>query len=319
MDSLLLIPSLNPVTFFNPNVTSPAAYVNKQFDDYSFQDRGQYWQQYSNYSRVWQTTDIIVLQFESSFDPIIIELLDQNKQSIITLPALVGLPNKYIPTTHSFEIKMSLAGLQTGCYQLRATFGVGAGQLIMYTDYQYISSVPIPNTILINYYNTRFFKDIIFETGVQFQMRVQGFIDDDNSIRPLKQEVYRNQQYSNQVLSSKSTRNVPVHFGDFYGLPVDVTELLEQIFECNTVTLDGKLYGLADGSKAEYTGVENYRLRGLKLMLEPNLNRNSRAYSVTIDTTKQISTVIMVDTQAFGNTRQQGSDNTIPVNNQQNF
>lgn len=317
MDNFLYIPSLNPITFYKPNLVQPAAYQTKQFDDYVFADRGQFWQQSSDYQRIWQTTDIIALQFESSFDPITIELLDQYNQTVIVLSALVGLPNKYIPNTFAFEVKMSLAGLATGCYQLRGTFGAGAGQLVMVSDFMYISAVPIPNTILINYYNTKYFKDIIFETGIQFQMRVQGFIDDDNSIRATKQEVYRNQEYSNAVLSSKSTRNVPVHFGDFYGLPTEDTDLIEQIFECNTVTLNGKLYGLADGAKAEYTSTENYRLRGLKMTLEPNLNRNSRVYAVNVDTNKQLSAVIMVDTQAFGNTRQQGSDNTLPVYNQQ--
>ena len=129
MDNLLYIPSLNPVSFYNQAITQPAAYQTKQFDDYEYYDRGQFWQEFTSFERIWQTTDIIYLQFESSFDPITIELVNQYNQSVITLSAITGLPNKYIPNTYAFEVALSLAGLPTGCYKLKGTFGTGSNQI----------------------------------------------------------------------------------------------------------------------------------------------------------------------------------------------
>ena len=44
------------------------------FEKYPFEERLYYWQQRENYRQVWQTTDIIRLQFESNFDPIIVSV-----------------------------------------------------------------------------------------------------------------------------------------------------------------------------------------------------------------------------------------------------
>ena len=316
MDNFLYIPTINPVPFYNEDIVQPMAYQTKQFDDYNFDNRLQPWQMAAKYIRIWQTTDIISLQFEASFDPIRIELLNQYNQSVITLSALTKLPNKYIKGMYAFEVQLSLAGLQTGCYRLKASFGSGDGMLVMYSPKQYISSEPIADSILINYYNSKYFKDVIFETGIQFTVRVQGVIDDDKSTRSLKQEQYRNQAYSNRILSSKSTRNVPVYFK---WLSADLSDLIEQIFECNNVMLDGKLYGLAENSKIEYLEADKYRLRGMKLMLEPNLNRNSRIYALNANTNYPLFVTTIVDAKVFGDTGNQGNSNRVPVYNVQTF
>ena len=316
MDSFLYIPALNPIQFYNEDLIQPMAYQTKQFDDYNYDNRVQPWQNLTQFNRVWQTTDIISLQFEASFDPIKIELLNQFGQTIILLTAITKLPNKYIANMYAFEVNMSLAGLQTGCYRLRATFGSGDGKLTMYSPKQYISSDPLDNTILINYYNSRYFKDVIFETGIQFTVRVNGFFDDDKSTRAVKQEQYRNQSYSNRILSSKSARNVPVYFK---WLSSDLSDLIEQIFECNNITLDGKLYGLAENSKIEYIEADKFRLRGMKLMLEPNLNRNSKIYALNANTNLPLFVTTIVDAKVFGDTSNQGSNNTVPIYNNQTF
>ena len=314
MDSFLYIPTINPVPFYNEDLIQPMAYQTKQFDDYKFIDRVQPWQNLTQFNRIWQTTDIISLQFVASFDPIVIELLNQFGQTVISLSALTKLPDKNNAGMYAFEVQMSLAGLQTGCYRLRGTFGTGDGKLTMYTPKQYISSEPLENSILINYYNNRYFKDVIFETGIQFMIRVNGYFDDDKSTRAVKQEQYRNQSYSNRILSSKSARNVPVYFK---WLSPDLADLIEQVFECNNVTLDGKLYGLAENSKIEYIEAEKYRLRGMKLILEPNLNRSSRVYALNANTNLPLFVTAIVDAKVFGDTSNQGSSNTVPIYNNQ--
>lgn len=118
-DNFLYIPFINPVKFYKVDRTASNKFFTKHFDDWMFKERLYYWQTRADYKRLWQTTDIISLQFESTFDPIIVKLLDIDGNAIITLPALIGLPNKFIPGTFSFEVEMSLAGLSTGYYQLQ--------------------------------------------------------------------------------------------------------------------------------------------------------------------------------------------------------
>lgn len=315
MANQLYIPSINPVTFYNRALTQIPKYFTKHFDDYPFELRSHPWLQQASFERIWQVTDIINLQFISSFDPITVQLVDQYGNVKINLPALIGLPNKFIAGTYAFEVSMSLAGLNTGCYKVVITAGTGDGAITLTSGCQYISSDPMPETICIEYFNSRFTKDVIFETGVKFQIRVQGWIDYDRSGRAVKQEYYRNQPYTNELLSSKSARNFPVYFGDAKGLPTDVTDLIEQIWECDNVSIDGAPFGIADGAKIEFTDIEGYRLRGMKTTIEPGINRNSRLYSVNTDTTQRLMSTIIVSAKVFGDTSNQGSTNTVPVYN----
>jgi hypothetical protein len=60
---------------------------------------------------------------------------------------------------------MSLAGLPTGCYYLRITAGTGITQETHISDWQYISSVPLDDTVMMEYWHNRFHEDVMFEQG----------------------------------------------------------------------------------------------------------------------------------------------------------
>jgi len=314
MDNILYSPELNPVIFFDEDRATTDEFQTPHFEDFPFAERGQEWYQSGAFKQLWQTTDIIELQFSSQFDPIIISLLNEHDVEVITLPALIGLPNIYYPNTWSFEVSMSLAGLPTGCYRMKRTLGAaGPSQVIQYSPYMYISSTPIPGTIWVKYWHSRFHKDVIFETGKQFGIRVKGWIDYDRQGRKLKQELYRDERYNQTVLNSKSAKNIPVYFGDEFGLPTDILNILEQVFECDHVEIDNKPFGMAEGATLEYIDIEGYRMRGLNTIIEPGINRSSRITTVTTDPTKKLTYGIMVDKKVFGDTSNQGSGNTVPI------
>ena len=313
-DNILYDPELNPVIFYNANRGVTDEFQTQHFEDFPFDERGKLWLQLATHSQIWQDTDIINLQFESTFDPIIVSLIDSNNNEIITLPALIGLPNIYYPNTWSFEVSMSLAGVQTGCYRLKRVLGsAGPSQVTQYSSVMYISSDPIPDTIYLQYKHSRFYKDVIFETGIEYGLRVPAWIDYDRQGRKTKQEIYRDQQYNNTVLNSKSAKNVPVYFGDEFGLPTDLTNIIEQAFECDSVKIDDKLFCLAEGQNFEYIDFEGQRFRGLHAVIEPGINRNSRVFAIDTDTNKKLTYGIMVDKKVFGDTANQGSGNTVPV------
>lgn len=123
-DNKLEIPELNPIIFYDINRANLSKYFTKYMQDYMFSERLYYWQQRTDYCQVWQVEDIIKLQFESTFDPIVVNLLDKYGNIVIALPALIGLPNIYEPLKYSFEISMSLAGLLTDFYYLQIIAGI---------------------------------------------------------------------------------------------------------------------------------------------------------------------------------------------------
>lgn len=317
MDNILFIPELNPILFYETNKTNLPSYFTKFMGEYAFPYRLYQWQSPKDFMQVWQTTDIINLQFESSFDPIIVKLINENGNPVITLPALIGMPNKFQPGTFAFEVKMSLAGLATGCYFLQVELGsAGPQQKVLVSNKQYISDEQIDNSILLEYYNSTFHNDVIFETGIKFQLRVPGHFGFLKKVR--KDDVYRDEKYTSTLLSSKGAKQWPVYFGDEYGLPDEIINLIDEIWSCDNVRIDGKLFGISDGNEPEFITVDDandYPKRGMKLIVEEGINRNSKAFAVDVDVTKKLAATIIVDASVFGDTSNQGSSNTVPVHN----
>lgn len=312
-NNFLYIPELNPIVFYDVDRTSYNKYFTKHFEYFKFDERLYYWQQRENYKQIWQTDDIIYLQFESTFDPIIVSILDQYGVTKNTFSALIGLPNKFIDGTFAFQVEISLADLPTGCYFIKIEAGTGDEKKTLISDKQFVSSAQLPNTILLEYWSNSFHKDVMFESGIKFQFRVPGsfgFLD-----KPRKDEYYRDEKYNATLLSSKSSKQWPLYFGDQFGLPDDIINLIDEIWSCDNVLVDNKPFCIADGAKFEYVTVDRYPKRGMKINVEAGINRNSRIFSVTTDTTKKLITTVIVDAKVFGDTSNQGSSNTIPTYN----
>jgi hypothetical protein len=311
MDNPIYIPFLNPVRFYDTARAVTSTYRTKHFDDFMFSERIYYWEQKEDYKRLWQTTDIIKLQFESTFDPIIVSLHDQYGVPKITLPALVGLPNKFYSNTFSYEIAMSLAGLLTGCYFLRLTLGTsGPDQLIYESPWQYISATPLEGTALFEYWHNRFHEDVMFETGIKFQMRLPCNFGRLKAGRTA--ETYKDQRKKPHLLNSKTFRQFPLAMGDEFGLPDDEIDLLNMVWGCNNVTIDRKFF-VAAANEFEYIETKYQPKRGVSLLIEDGLNRSSKVIIKNVDTTKKLFYAITVEAKVFGDTSNQGSANTVPI------
>lgn len=311
-DNFIYFPHLNPVRFYDADRTNIDAYFHKHFDAYPFAERLYEWQDAIDYVQLWQTTDIINLQFESTFDPITVELVNSSDVAVISLPALVGLPNKFLTGTYSYEVEMSLAEVPTGCYRLKVTAGTGEGQKIFYSPVQHIyDGVYEFPTMLLEYCHGRYHDDVIFETGIEFQLRLPGYL---GFLKPgSTKEAYRDQKQNPTILSSKTFRSFPAYFGDEFGLPDDMIDTLARIWSCDNVQIDGKAFAAVD-AELEFTEADSrYAKRGVKLQVQEGLNRNSSVYAITTDTTKKLTYGIAVEAKVWGDTSNQGSANTVPI------
>jgi hypothetical protein len=315
-DNLIYDPLLNPVKFYDLDLVNDPAFYTKHFDDYPFEERLLPWQDAVTFKQIWQTTDIIYLQFESEFDPIIIELENTFGETVITLPAIVGLPNQYYPNTRSYEVAMSLADLPSGCYRVKRTRGSGDEEKIDYTKWMYISDTPFDfPTMLVQYWHSRFKDGVMFETGIRFQVRIPGHI---GRLKPGRvMESYKDQRYNPSVLSSRAYRGFPAVFGDEFGLPDDMIDLINRIWGCNNVMLDNKSFA-AIGTEMEQITVgtnEDHPKSGLIVEVEEGVNRDSKIFTQTLDVNKKLVYGIMVSNKVWGDTSNQGSSNTVPVIN----
>lgn len=312
MANNLDIPLSNPVKFFKVNRTVTAKYGTKHFDQFMFDERLYNWEIEEDFVQIWQTTDIINEQFESNFDPITVELRRWSDDKIIlTLPALIGLPNLDLPGQYSYKINMSLAAIVTGCYYLRLIAGIGESQEIYESCRQYISSTPIKDSFCIEYWSSKdFHDDVIFKDGWKFQYRMFGVI---GRLKPGRTtERYKDQRYNPTVLSAKPFRRFPIYFGDKYGIPDDVIDLLNSIWCHDNVTIDSEFFCMAD-EEFEFVEIDRKPKRGCKATFEPGLNRRSVRYEQNVDTTKRLVFGISVTPKIFGDLSNSGSSNTVPI------
>lgn len=310
-NNYLYIPELNPVTFFEVGRANIDKYFTKHFETFMFHERLNFWQRKEKNIRVWNTTDIINLQFESTFDPIIVDLLNEYGAPVITLPALIGLPNEFLANTWSFEVSMSLANLPSGCYRQRITAGTGGDQKIYISECMLISSEKPKDTIIMEYWNSRAHSDVIFETGIKFQFRMPGWF---GSLDPARNDdKARDQKNNPTLLNSRYSKQWPVTFGDQFGVSDDIVNLLQQIWSCDNVLIDGKPFCIA--GNFEYIPIDRSAKRFVKLLVEEGINRNSRVFAVNVNTAKKIMSTVIVEAKVFGDTSNQGSANTVPVLN----
>jgi hypothetical protein len=313
MTNYIHIPLLNPVKFYEADPAELAKYFTRHFDVFPFRDRNQQpWNTGGEkYQQFFQTQDIIALQFEATFDPIVVRLLDLNGVAVITLPALIGLPHKTLPNTYSFEVEMSLATVPRGCYLLELVAGSGETARTFVSEPFSVYDEQVENSLVLEYWNSRYHADVMFESGIKFQYRLPGYIGRLTPSR--KDEFYRDEPYNNVLLNSKTPRQFQVFFGDEFGIPDDVIDLLNRIWSCNNVLIDGKPFGIADGAQFELQEETNYRMRGCTLLVEEGLNRNSVVYGIDVDPNKKLVYGIMVDRKVFGDLANQGSGNTVPI------
>ncbi|RYY14474.1 MAG: hypothetical protein EOO04_30155 [Chitinophagaceae bacterium] len=292
----------------------PPIFQTKHFDDFKFEQRLLPWQEQERYERIWQTTDIVNLQFTASFSPITVQLLDENDDIVLALPALVGLPNIYVPGAYLFSVNMSLATVNTGCYHFRIIAGpAGPTQKTYTSGCHYVSQDPIPQSILIEYFHSMYHEDVIFETGIKFQCRMFGhigFLDPGRN-----DEFFRDQRYNPGLLNSRTVRQWPVFFGNEFGLADDDIDLLNRIWSCDNVFLDNKAFGVSDNSKFEFTEEEYFPKRGVTITVEEGINRASKIFALNLDTSKKIMASVNVESTVFGDTSNSGSSNTVPVHN----
>lgn len=302
----------NPVRLYRRSPSQNAKYLHKHMDVYPFGDRRYFWQSASDYKQLWQTTDVIPFQFQTTFSPISIQLVDRNDIPVsgFNISAQNIIANEHIPGLYCYEAFMSLATVPTtGCYQIRLTAGTGSTKETLYSDCQYISTTKLENTLMLEYSHPRYHGDIIFETGIKFQYRIPGFFGFLDPVR--KDESYKDQRANPTLLSSQVSRSWPVYFGHKFGLPDEVVDQLNLIWSCQNVTIDLMPYGIAEGGKFEFIELQGYNRRGVMIKVEEGLNKYSMRYSVSSDPTKKVIMNLMVDPKAFGDF--QSNQNLVPI------
>jgi len=310
MANQVIISPLNPIRFYNKNEAQFPQYLTRHFNDYPYKDTILRWQEKIKYFQKWQTSDTTFLQFQSNFQPLQIDVLDwRTSQPVTTLVANLQIPNTGAqPGFFVYQFALSWAGIPEGCYTLKLSNGS--------TDLDLISE-PIhlaathPDTVSIEYTNSRYFLDIIFETLIEFSFRVEGSF---GALQPGAYiQAYEDQRVNPRILSAKPYRVKPLTIGGTFGVPDWVADLFNVIWCCDSVSVDGKGYARDGESELEFKSEDDYPMRGLTLNLKEGSNRMSKVVSPDLDTTQMVGFMYQIETNFFGDLSSNSSSNQVPI------
>lgn len=152
-------------------------------------------------------------------------LVDEADWSVNPL-ILEGLPDLRI-----YELSFAFAALPVGVYQLR--FNQFESELInVQTSH--------PNTVSIKYKHSENNYDVVFDTGIEFELLVEGYVGD---FTPKNDRVSFNDQPQNLTqLFSVAYRNFKLNIGGAWMVPWWMMDKINYITQCDQVFYNSIMY-----------------------------------------------------------------------------
>jgi len=169
-----------------------------------------------------------------------------------------------------------------------------------------------PNTVFLEYKNSRYHGDVIFETGREFGLRVEGTIGVNSFTPGGKRQVYEDEKLNPTVLSAKPYRTFTLSIGGSSGVPDWMIDKLMWIWSCDNVLVDGKSYAMTDES-FDFKTEDGYPMRGVNIKIREGINRGSKILTASGNQDQKLIIGINIETKLFGDLSGSGSSNTVKI------
>lgn len=285
----LKIPFLLPFKFV-PNTSSPGVHLDDSWACEQIRD----FERKVYYRQKWNKADTTPLQIESSIAPEDLKVYNQQRVVVKSLPwqSIFSYLSYGI-----YEVTVDLSDLPNGVYYLYQRVN------LLSVDWKAVSE-PIEtkekwlNTELINYKHSFNDYDVAFSTGISFNFRCEAGIMDMEPQRNATE--YTNQSRNVVLLSAVPSRVFKLLVGTAPGVPIYIVDILNRIFDCDTVSISGKRFAANPGSEWKLTRVRGYPLVGAELEIVEAENLSSLNFADTNPLAPGIVTAYNIETTFFG-------------------
>lgn len=240
------IPTLNPLPFYNPDLVVDAKYNNRAFDDKVGE---------SCYDIKRQRTDSAVkMQILSDYTDVELKFyVAYTRAFALDVPfTAIGIPITGA-TFKGYEAVIDFSDLAEDIYYAEITYtDEDDNDIVLRTPLIDVKNYH-PDTILFEYTDVVNRLGIIFDTGIEFNFRVEGLLR--NYQPSSSDEDYVDQKYNSISLNSIPYRVFDLFIGAFgvQQYPDWLIEKLNYIFACKLKKIEGTYYNKADGAKFELT------------------------------------------------------------------
>ena len=293
--SRLTIPFINALQLVEIAPSQIRQYQTRHMDDYLHYNRLNEWQS-GSYTSPYLRSDSIYLQFQTNTGQPTITVIDCAGNIIIGPQLMIQRQqNPYDPGTYIYESATSLNACQEGVtYWFKittSTITLISEPILIYEDFA--------NSLLIQYKHRKFYADVIFETGIEMNIRIPGILRQ-------KPPAAKDTVYEDQVLDMTMIKSIPyrlweVYLGAGIRVPDYMIDKLNRVLGCSSVRIDGRYYSKNEGFKWEQVDEEqNSTFYAYKGELREMINRNTNEFVVIAG---------LVDLKGFADTSESASSN----------
>lgn len=262
------------------SIQNPVRFIDISNIDFSFD--GDFWMNqkfnYLNpkcYFQKWQNSDELRLQILSDNPPTNLIFRNINTGLNVDFSAWSEVNTAIVGQTFKvYELEYQFASLPVGKYYFEFKYTDSDNNLhTMISEPQEVEQKQ-DKTVLIKYKNSQNDFDVIFNTNIEFQIRVESkvMVNDFKN----KRNVYTDQKVNPTLLSATPYRQFIFHLGLTKGVPAWVVDKLNWIQSLDQVQYDGVYYQVPDGSEYELTKIEYNSYIAGTIDLQPTNNKFSR-------------------------------------------
>ena len=298
------ISNLVPLNFVSQDRTLSPSYHFKHFDKWTSGEQIiRPFYSSDNYYQKWQSNDIIFLQVESTLDPLVVELVNESGDMVVSqvMDLATTINGKYY-----FQSQLALTGHE-GIFSVRI---LAPGFPIIESE-KFCVKESQENTILYKYSHDRN-TDVAFETGIYFTMRVEGALI---GYTPISRRTTYNDQTSNiKTVTGQSSRQFTNIIGGSLGVPDYIADKIIDIFNLNNVQIDGKYFTAAEGAKLEPKREDIVSFAGWTIDVAESYTRRNKVFEADGLIEQKIIIDYTVEGKLFGPVKGPSNDNTYTIN-----
>ena len=234
---------------------------------------------------------------------------DDEEVYLIIREAFTG---KLIDTLTFSEIPSLLVDQTFKIFELDIIFsGLGIGEYVFSIDDNSSSIISVKtkheNTLLFRYQNSENNFGIVFDTGIQFYLRVEGTIQ---NYTPKSDDVV----YTDQLKNATKLFGLPYNvFTLFVGSPRGVDDfmldLVNRLSSCDMIQINGIWYEKTEGAEWEVERVDNYAWGVMSTEIMPA--QNTMLERLAVDETLNEDEYMII--QRFSNNFMNNSETAITI------
>lgn len=269
LNIMFSIATLNPLRFID------TSNINFGFDGNFAVDQVLSYQNPKCYCQKWQLSDTLRLQVLSDFVPTDLLIKDLYSDLTVASVAWAEKPTIIIDQTFKvYELEYQFITLPEGKYYTQFSYeDENEVEHLLISEPIYIAQVQ-ENTLLLQYKNSINDFDVIFDTGIVFNFRVESAIKDYTPGN--NRAIYNDQNVNPTLLSATPFRKFKFYLGFQYGIPEWVFDKVNWIQSVDQVKYNNVFYQIVEGSDYETSSNPDNSFMGGSIEVHPTNNNFNR-------------------------------------------